>query len=200
MSDGTTAVSNGPFYSISTSVADNATFPAGSVIAVRATITHDAAVVLAAPVGWTVKEGGGSVSLATSTTDTLGQTSILWTLADSAGVNTLIIATTDRADTLSVVGTVGDPSYVNAVGADSTSTAAGAAATLQARVTDRTGNNVPGTAIEWTATGGTLSASTATSDASGISQVSFSAPAPGSYFVTATLPGRATHIFQIVVQ
>lgn len=200
MNTGTTEVSDGPFYTIAVSVADSAKFEAGSVIVVRATLTHEAATVFAAPVGWTVTEGGGTASAVSSATDSLGQASILWKLGSTAGRNTLIVATTDRADTLSVIGVIGDPSYVLPVGADSTTAATGAVVTLQARVTDGIGNNVPAAVVNWTATGGTLSAGSAASDANGVSQVTFSAATPGDYFVTATLPGRASHIYQIVVQ
>ena len=196
----TTAVSSGPFYTITTSVSDSVKFPVGSVVSVRSTITHDAAAVLAAPVGWTVKEGGGSVNVASATTDTLGHATVLWTLGDTAGINTLIIATTDRADTLSVITTIGDPAYVVAVGLDSSLTAVGGSTTLQARVTDKLGNNVPNVPISWTTLRGTLSAAVVPSDSKGISAVTFSATAPGNYFVTAELAGRATHIFHVLVQ
>jgi hypothetical protein len=200
MNDGPTELPSGPFYTITTSVANSTEFPVGSVVPVRASITHDSVVVFSAPVGFTVKDGGGTVSLASTTTDTLGHASVLWTLGDTAGVNTLIIATTDRADTVSVIAVLGEPAYVLAVGRDSTTAGVGVPVTLQVRVTDRTGNNVPQTPINWTATGGTLSAASAPTDPNGISQVTFSASAPGDYFVTAELPGKATHIYQVVVQ
>ncbi len=200
MNTGTTEASNGPFYSVSASIADSTKFPAGSTVLVRASVTHQSAAVFAAAVGWAVTAGGGTVSAATTSTDTLGQSSVVWTLGDNAGVNTLIIGTTDGADTVSVIGEVGDPSYVQAVGLDSTLTAVGASATLQARVTDATGNNVPGVPISWTTIRGTLSAAVVPSDANGISTVTFSATAPGNYFITAELAGRASHIFHVLVQ
>jgi hypothetical protein len=195
-----TAVSNGPFYALSVSVPDSTRFPAGTAVSVRTTVTHDDAPVLAAPIGWTVKEGGGSVNLAAAVTDTLGQATILWTLGDTAGINTLIIATADRADTLSVIAVIGDPAYVLAVGNDSKSAAVGENVVLQARVTDKAGNNVPGATIGWSTSNASLSAPSGATDANGIAQVTFNASTPGTYFVTATLANRATHIFQIVVQ
>jgi hypothetical protein len=197
----TTEVPKGPFYTITLSVADSTSFPAGSAISVRATITHEAAAVNAVPVGWGVKKGDSTTVVKTTVTDTLGQTTFVWTLADTAGVNTLFIGTAnDRADTLIVIGAVGKPAAILPVGLDSIKVAVRSPVTLQVRVTDRPGNNVVGTAVNWSTTGGTLSASTVPTATGGISQVTFSAATAGNYFVTAELPNQGTHTYQIVVQ
>lgn len=198
---GTTETTNGPFYTLTLSVADSTSFPAGTTVLVRATVTHEAAAVANVAVGWGVKKGDSTITLKTTLTDTLGQTSIVWTLADSARINTLIVAAVnDRADTLNVIGTVGKPVYILAVGADSVQTTVGTTVTLQARVTDRPGNSVVGAPVNWTTTGGPRSPATIPTGAGGISQIGFSYPTPGIYFVTAELPGQGTHIFKIVVQ
>jgi hypothetical protein len=194
-----TEATTGPFYSIALSVADSTSFPAGSIVSVRATVTHQAAAVAAAAVGWAVKTGDTTAKVKTTTTDTLGQTSFLWVLADTAGLNTLVVASGDRADTLHIIGAVGKPVYILAVGADSVTGSVGVTVTLQARVTDGVGNNVVGTAVNWTTTGGPSQPATIPTGAGGISQIGYSYPTAGTYFVTAELPGQGTHIFTIVV-
>ena len=196
----TTEATTGPFFTIDLSVADSTSFAAGSIISVRATVTHEAAPVSAAAVGWAVKTGDTTAKVKTTATDTLGQTSFLWVLADTAGVNTLIVGTGDRTDTLHVIGIVGPPAYLLAVGVDSIATTVGATTTLKARVTDRVGNNVVGAVVKWTTTGGPTGPATIPTDAGGISQIGYSYPVAGTYFVTAELPGQATHTYQIVVR
>lgn len=198
--NGTSEPTTGLFYTIKSSIADSTQFPAGSIVVVRATVTHDGTPLLAAPVGWGVKGGGGIVHPLTSLTDSLGVTSVQWVLGDTAGVNTLIMVSGDASDTLTVLGVVGTPINIVAVGFDSTTAAVGAPVTVQARVTDRVGNNAANATVNWTTSGGSISASTVPTTSDGISQVTFTAATPGSYFVTAELPGQATHTYQIVVQ
>jgi hypothetical protein len=200
MNTGTTEVSSGPFYTITASVADSTKIAAGSIVVVRATVKHETTAVANAAVGWLVKAGGGKVNVTTTATDTLGQTSVQWLLSDSTGINTLIMGSGDAADTISVIAVVGTPVYLLAVGIDSVNTTVGTTVTLQARVTDRVGNNVVGTAVNWVTTGGAVTPATIPTVTGGISQVGYSYPTAGTYFVTATLPGQATHTYTIVVR
>jgi hypothetical protein len=195
----TTEASDGPFYSIATSIADSAKYPAGTVLGVKVTVTHDTLGIFAATVGYSVSAGGGRVSAATTTTDSLGTTTVSWLLSDTVGVNSLVIASGDRIDTLSVIGVVGPPASLLAQGSDSVTTAASSPVTLQARVSDRVGNPVVATPVNWTTTGGTISGSAVVTDTTGVSQVTFTAATSGTYFVTAALPGQATHMYQILV-
>jgi len=54
--------------------------------------------------------------------------------------------------------------------------------------------------VNWTASGGSLTAATSTSDANGLTQTSFSAATAGTYQVTASVPNEASVVFTIVVQ
>jgi plastocyanin len=65
-------------------------------------------------------------------------------------------------------------------------------APVQAKVTDQFGNGVPDVAVGWTATGGTVSAATVSSDASGISAVNVTAgDTPGPITIMATAAALA---------
>lgn len=195
-----TGVSTGPFYKIVPTIADSTAYPAGSIIVVRAAISHQGASVGGAVVAWTVLAGGGVVSAASSPADTLGTASVTWVLGDTIGINSLVIATADGADTLYVRAVVGAPSSLVTTVIDSVGMASGGTVTLQAKVTDRVGNVVPAATVKWTASGGSVSASSVATDASGLAAVTFSATSPGLYSVVAELPGLATHTYQILVR
>lgn len=200
-SDTTAApVSTDPFYKVTPTIADSTKIAAGSIVTVKALITHEGTPAALTAVGWVVTAGGGVVSAAASSTDTLGTASIRWVLGNAIGVNTLAISTANGTDTLHIVGVAGAASYLVPEGADSFTTAPNVSVTLQGRVTDRLGNVVPSTTVKWTTSGGSLSASTSASNASGIAAINFSAAVRGTYTVTGELPGLATHIYQVVVQ
>jgi adhesin/invasin len=200
MSTDTTSISDGAFFAISSVMADSSSYPAGTVLIVRAKVTHAGAAVDSANVGWAVAAGGGVVSAATTFSDTSGVAMVAWTLGAVPGANTLVMGIGDAVDTLHVEAVVGEPSYVVAQGADSFTIAAGASATLQAELTDRAGNPVPSVSVSWSASGGALSAAATTTGSNGVASVAFEAGAPGTYLITADLPGVASHTYQVVVQ
>ena len=127
-------------------------------------------------VNWSTAAAGGAVSPTSTDTDADGIASTTWTLGTTAGAQTA---------TATVTGATGSPVTFSA------SAAAGAAATLEdvggnnqtgeintalaqplvAITTDEFGNAVAGVAVNWAATGATLSASSDVTDASGVSDV-----------------------------
>jgi hypothetical protein len=70
--------------------------------------------------------------------------------------------------------------------------------TIDARVVDAFGNAVQGATVTWTTSSGSLSPTTTTTNATGDAATALTTSAPGTYFVTATLPGRASVTFQVV--
>ena len=196
----TTAPDAGAYYTITADLKDSSTYPAGTILSVPIHVTHDGAAVWYATVHWVVQSGHGLISDTVSTTDTLGATHIAWTLGAAPEANILLAGIGDAVDTFYVTGTIGSPSYLVMVGAQSDTVSRGEPIVLRVLVKDRPGNNVPGATVTWVSSGGSLSASDTTSDATGTAMVAFAATEAGTYHVTADLPERATCIFEIVVR
>jgi plastocyanin len=129
-----------------------------------------------ATVAWSTTASGGSVDPASAVTDANGIASSTWTLGTVSGSQT-------TQATLS--GAAGSPvSFSATAGPDAAATLAPAdgddqsgvintqlAAPVRAKVADRFDNGVPGVAVGWAVTGGTVSAGTVATDAAGISGV-----------------------------
>jgi hypothetical protein len=185
---------------ITTEVKDSTSLPAGSTVVVRAHVTVNGSPVTGVAVTWALVGGHGQISATTGGTDSTGVATVSWTLSDTAGVNSLAIGSAGVGDTLHVIGTIGQASQIVLVSPYSSSVAAGSAVTLQARVLDRPGNPVSKTNVNWSATGGTLTSASSASDATGTVQNTFRASQPGTYLVTADVPGQASVVFQVIVQ
>lgn len=196
----TGTTSSGAYYTITTDVKDSTTYPAGTSLSVPIHVTHDGSAIGSASVRWAVLSGHGHISDTISTTDTLGATHIVWNLGTAPEANALVFVVGDAADTLYVTGVVGPPSYLVVVGAQSDTTSAGLPVILKVVVKDRPGNGVAGTTVIWTGSGGRLSTSNTISDTTGTATVAFTASEPGTYYVTADLPDRATCVFEVVVR
>ena len=190
----------GPFYRITSDVKDSSTYPAGTILSIPIHVTFNGGAAGSASVHWSVLAGHGVISDTTSTTDTLGATHILWTLSAAAERNALVIAIGDAVDTLDVIGAVGSPSYLDLVGARSDTSPVGVPITLQVVVRDRPGNGVPGSTVNWTSSGGSLSTASTVSDGTGTATAAFAASVPGTYTVTADLPNLASLFFEVVVR
>lgn len=185
---------------ITTELKDSAAFPANSPVLVRAHVTRGGFPLTQTAVTWAITSGHGKLSAATGTTDTAGVATVTWTLSDTAGINGLAIGSSGVADTLHLVGVIGQPSSLVVVGSNSSTIAVGSPLVLQVKVLDRPGNPVARATVNWTASGGSLTAATSTSDANGLTQTSFSAATAGTYQVTASVPNEASVVFTIVVQ
>lgn len=150
-----------------------------------------------ATVTWAVATGGGSVSSATSTTNASGEASTTWTLGTSAGAQSVTATlANNQSVTITATATAGAFTSLALVSGDAQSVAAGATSQpFVVRAVDANGNPVSGVAVTWAATGdGTLSATSGTTDASGLAQVTMTGGAtPGAFTVTAT-SGTATPI------
>jgi adhesin/invasin len=149
---------------------------------------------------WAVLSGNGVISDTISTTDTLGAAHIVWTLGRTPAMNALVVGFGDAADTVYATGVVGAPSSLAIIGSQTTTTASGESVVLRVVVKDRPGNVVPNATVAWTSSGGAISATTTATDSTGIATATFSANAPGTYYVTSDLPALATCIFEIVVR
>lgn len=150
-------------------------------------------------VSWVVPAGGGSVSPASSTTDASGAATATWTLGDTARAYTLTAAITGASVTLQATATAGDPAALSKISPDTIVVAAGASTLVTVRAVDKLGNPVAGVGVAWTSTGGTLTAATTTTGASGNAEVVFSTdPTPRSYTISATAAGLGATTFTVV--
>jgi hypothetical protein len=142
-----------------------------------------------ASVTWTVVSGGGSVASSTSTTDASGTATILWTLGPTVGVDSVKGTIGNGTSvTFTATATVGPVSALRITSGGSQSVAAGATtAPLVVQVIDQFANPIANATVTWAVQGGgSLSASSSTTDATGTAQVTLTTdPAPTSYTVTA---------------
>lgn len=152
-------------------------------------------------VTWTVLAGGGSVAAATSTTDDAGIATVVWTLGTKVGVDSLQASIgTGTAATITATAAVGSASALRITSGDAQSVAAGSqTAPLVVQVIDQFANPIANATVSWSVQGGgSLSASSSTTDATGSAQVTLTTdPAPTSYSVTATTGNIAPVTFTI---
>lgn len=184
---------------LDTGIVDSTTVIVGTAIPFRVRVTQSGSPAIAAIVTWTVVAGHGSVSSASTTTDSSGVASVQWTVGDTVGFNSASAAAGDGSATLRAVGIGGAASAINRVTTDTSSVVATGSVALTVRVVDFFGNPTGGATVTWTSTAGSLSTTSTTTTASGNATTTFTTPvAPGTYMVTATLPGQASITFTIV--
>jgi adhesin/invasin len=147
-------------------------------------------VVAGATVTWTVLNGAGTTSAATSVTDATGTATVVWTIDTIARVDSMTASIQSGASTtLFATGTAGAATSAMKVSGDSqTVTSDSTSAPLVVKVVDRYGNPVAGVAVAWVVTGGgTLSAASTNTDATGTAKVTLTLGAtPGPYTIVAT--------------
>jgi hypothetical protein len=143
-----------------------------------------------ATVTWTVVSGGGSVATPSTTTDDSGNTSVVWTLGNVAGVDSLKASIASGASvTVAATATAASASAMRITSGGTQTVAAGSqTAPLVVQVVDQFANPVAGAAVSWVVTGGgSLSATSTTTDSTGTAQVVLTTDAaPAGYQVTAT--------------
>jgi adhesin/invasin len=114
----------------------------------------------------------------------------VWTLGTIVGTDSLQASIAGGADAfIAATATAAAASAVHITsGGTQTVTAGTTTAPLVVQVVDQFGNPVPSATVAWAVTGGgTLSAPTSTTDATGSTQVTLTtAAAPANYTVTAT--------------
>jgi hypothetical protein len=137
------------------------------------------AAVAGSTVSWTVSTGGGSVSAASNQTDGQGQAQIAWTLGHAAGSNNNTVAA--RIAGLSVTFTAsagaGSPARLTMTAGNSQTGLVGQtlAQPLVVAVGDQYANPISGVSVSWavTAGGGSVSASSLTTNAQGQAAVTW---------------------------
>jgi plastocyanin len=138
---------------------------------------------------------GGSLTPASGITGVDGIASSGWTLGTTSGAQTAsatLTGATGSPVTFTATAVADAATTVAKAGGDEQSGEIGSqlALALQALVTDQHGNGVQGVAVNWEATGGTVSSPSVPTSASGLSSVNVTAGgATGPIVITATAPG-----------
>jgi hypothetical protein len=140
-------------------------------------------------VTWAVVGGGGTVSSPTSTTDVNGNATVGWTLGTVAGLDSLSASVTTTITTMiSATANAGAVATLQKVSGDGQSLPEGGqSAPLIVKALDQFGNAVAGASITWVdQSGGALTATTVTTDATGVAQVMLMTDAvPETYTIIA---------------
>ena len=154
-----------------------------------------------ATVTWSVVGAGGSVDAATSTTNSTGDATVHWTLGATAGTDSLT-ASIANGQSVTITATATAASSGNTftkVSGDSQSVKVGTVTQpLVVKLMSSGGTAVSGATVTWSvAGGGTLSATSTTTDATGTTSVTLTtAAAAGTATVTATA-GTSTVTFTV---
>ena len=147
-----------------------------------------------ATVTFAVTAGGGTLSATTATTDANGRAATTLTLGRQPGTNTVEAIVAGLEPAIFAVTGVAIPRTLNKLSGDEQEGAAGAALTepLVVEVRDQNGNSLAGVTVTFavTAGGGTLSATTTTTDADGRTSTMLTLGSnPGMNTVRATVAG-----------
>ncbi|MEZ4412098.1 MAG: Ig-like domain-containing protein [Gemmatimonadales bacterium] len=188
----TASATAGSATQIGASAGNAQTGEVGAAVAQAPTVTVQDAnnnPVAGATVTWTVMGGGGSVSAGTSMTDAAGEASIGWTLGPLVGADLQMLrASLAGGANVMFTATAALTAGTLAInGGDNQSAVAGTAVATMPSVLVKTpgasGVPVQGVTVDWavTAGGGTPSAASSVTDASGIASVGWTLGAtPGS--------------------
>lgn len=141
-------------------------------------------------ISWTIVHDGGFADVRSSVTDSSGTAGVSWTLDTIAKLDSMV-ASIPSGSSFVVTAAVrhAAPAPAMVVSGDAQTIATGTTSQpLVVRVTDRYGNPIVSQAVAWSgARGGTLSALTTMTNATGTASVTLtSGAAPGVYHVVAT--------------
>ncbi len=156
-----------------------------------------------ATVTWQVVGAGGSVSNATTLTNTNGDTQVNWTLGSAIGTDSLIASIPIGASVTIVATVTANPTNLAKISGDNQTVVAGTASQpMVVRVENANGAGIAGATVNWTvANGGTLSAASSITDANGNASVTLlTSNVAGTATVTATGPSGAQQTFSITGQ
>ncbi|MEP6991748.1 MAG: Ig-like domain-containing protein [bacterium] len=149
--------------------------------------------VAGAMVSWAIESGGGSISITSLPTDSLGIASVDWTLGTVAGTDSLKASVNGL--TSLVLGATANPDAVASlvkVSGDGQTIASGSTAQFVVKAVDQYGNAVPGVPVTWMAeTGGVLGTTTTVTGIDGIAQNTLAPDQSTTYDVLAEVQNDA---------
>ncbi len=155
------------------------------------------------PVAFSPALGGGSMNPASVSTGSDGTASTIWTLGPGAGIHAMLAVAAGVTDTVyfTATATAGPAAALVASIGNNQTAGAGTAVVIApaVRVNDALGNPVAGIVVTFTVSsgGGTVSGTTATSNASGIASVGswVLGSLTGTNTLTASAPGLPSVVF-----
>jgi hypothetical protein len=148
---------------------------------------------------WNIGNGGGSLSDTVTTTDANGRAQTTYTPGTVPGIARL----TANAGGLSplqftITLVAGPPTSLQPLGFGNPAAVAGSILTLSVKLGDAFGNAIPGKTVTWVAAGGSISATTGTTDAGGVASVTYTIGQDrGTYSLTATVDGVPPTTFTV---
>lgn len=152
-----------------------------------------------ATVTWAAGAGFGTFDTSSTRTDANGQVHTHWTLGATPGSQTVTATVSGLAAvTFHATARVASPAQIFYSGQGQVGAArAPLAAPILVQIKDKFGNPVPGAAVTWSilSGGGSLSAASVTTDASGQAQVTWTLGAPGPQSAKATAPASLSVTF-----
>jgi hypothetical protein len=149
-------------------------------------------------VEWSIGAGGGTVSDSVSTTNADGQAQTTYTPGTQPAIAGVTAAAGSLRTTFRIVLVAGPPSELRKFGFDSPAAITGSVLTLSVKLVDAFGNGVSGKSVSWAAAGGSISATTSTTNDGGVASVTYTLGAdPGTYSLTATAEGIPAQTFNI---
>jgi Bacterial Ig-like domain (group 1) len=150
-----------------------------------------------ATVSWGVAANNGSLSATTSTTDANGLATIVWTLPNVAGSYAVTASIANgQAVTFIATATAAGAKSLSIVSGNNQSVAHGTVTqAFVVKAVDANGNPVAGVPITWATTGGgTLSATSGTTNASGTAQVTLTTSSTAGPFTVTASSGTLTPV------
>ena len=163
-------------------------------------LSQNGATMAGASVSWAVTAGGGTVSSASSITDQNGVATTTWTVGTIAGTNSLQAALAGGATAMvTATGVAGAPAVLNIVSGNNQSVVEDSTtAPFVVAAADQYGNMIDGLNITWSASAGTLGASSDSTNANGQATDQLTTDGTtANYLVTATA-GLLSAVFSVI--
>ena len=150
-------------------------------------------------VQWTIGSGGGTVSDSISTTDSEGHAQTTYTPGTAPAVARVTATAGGLPGVVFTITLVaGPPTTLQKFGFSSPAAVAGSTLSLSVKLVDAFGNAISGKTVTWANTGGSISATTSTTDTGGVATVAYTIGSnPGSYSLTATVAGIPPTTFTV---
>lgn len=149
-------------------------------------------------VQWGISAGGGTLSDSISTTNNAGEAQTTYTPGTTPAIAGVTAVVGSLRTTFRVVLVAGDPAELRKFGSDSPAAVVGSVLTLSVKLVDKFGNGVSGKTITWAAAGGSISATTSTTNDGGVASVTYTLGGQaGTYSLTATAEGLPSTTYTI---
>ncbi|HTK50810.1 MAG TPA: Ig-like domain-containing protein [Gemmatimonadaceae bacterium] len=147
---------------------------------------------------WVINSGGGSLTDSSSTTDADGKAQTTYTPGTEPLTANVSASVGSIRTNFKIVLVPGPATQLAKFGSDNPAAVAGSKLTLAVKLVDAFGNGIADGTVNWAADGGSISATTGTTDKGGVTSVTYTlGEQPGTYTLTATAEGVPAATFTI---